>query len=73
MEGKQLSFDNLFTPPPKTQTKAVGAGAIDKDFLIGAALLMQQWGISKSTTKLALGILNHGNKPSTKATKSSGK
>jgi hypothetical protein len=60
------------TPAAASQTPAAASStsttsketkeAIDKDFLIGAALIMRQWKIPKNTTKLALGILNYGNK-----------
>lgn len=72
MEDKQLSFNDLLfptsqTPAAASQTPAAASSAsteeaIDKDFLIGTALIMRQWKIPENTTKLALGILNHGNK-----------
>ena len=76
MEGKQLAFDDLFTPASPASKDKPKAGekeeAIDKDFLIGAALLIRRWGIPKKTQQLALGIL-HGSKLPNKTAKRPGK
>lgn len=66
MEGKQLTLDDLLTTPPTRQTKSNSTKAekIDLAFLMGASLLMEQWGVPKNTRQLALGILSHGNKRS---------
>ena len=64
MNGKQLTFDDLISskpPPPKAQSKAESKA---DPFLIGAAALINHWGIEKGTAKLALGILLNGNKVS---------